>query len=60
MIDGHAITEHANLLIHRKIVGIVDAQPNLLAQVRSHIDQAINETGGTLGELLWQSVLLHS
>ncbi len=59
MIDGHMIAERTSLLIHHKIAGIVDDDPELLALVQDHINRTVTETGGTLGELLWQSVLQH-
>lgn len=59
MTDGHEISERANLLMHHKIAGIVDSRPDLLALLRGYIGRTINETGGTSGQLLWQSVLQH-
>lgn len=57
MIDGHMISERTSLLIHKKIAAIVDDKPDLLDQVRRHLQFKLGKVGGTSGEELWLLIL---
>ncbi len=57
MVDAHNVSEHALLLRHREIAGLVDRQPELIVKVREIVEAEIASTGGTTGDQLWQLIL---
>lgn len=56
MIDGHMISERANLLVHRQIAAMVDGSPDILDKASRRIDETVTVTGGTSGERMWQII----